>query len=110
MHQVILLNNLATGKIPDLSRHFQVSYQDNPSMDIFQWLNKHFSPVSKHLFDDPAHHQEKISSKCSSLFFVNRIRVSYVYFISIGRKIHKLASKGIYNYLYADEILNPPKG
>lgn len=108
-HQVVLLNNLTGGKIPDVAGHFLDSFQENPSVNILSWLNQHFNPFSRHLFADKAHRQQPDSPKNLSLCLQRWMKMLFGNSGSLNIKTSNLGSAGIYKYLFVEELLIPPK-
>jgi hypothetical protein len=109
VHHVILLSYPISDKVIELSEHYQLHLQKNPALSIFEWINMHFNPVSKHLFANSEHSKPPETHKNVSLYFFRETLDQSDFFNLLKVKKNILEAAGKYKFLFVQEFLIPPK-
>jgi hypothetical protein len=95
--------------VNELTAHYQHHIQENPALSIFEWINMHFSPVSKHLFSDVNHPKSLTGQKIFSLYTTRVMNIYFHYFDPTSGKKNIFKAVDKYKYLFIKEFLIPPK-
>lgn len=109
IHHVILLSYPVSERVNELTAHYQLHVQNNPALSILEWINMHFSPVSKHLFSDVNHPQSQAVEKNFSLYTTRVANIYFHFFETTSAKKNIFEAAGKYKYLFIKEFLIPPK-
>lgn len=109
MHHVLLLSIPASEKVPDLIEQFQVHLQRKPTLNIFDWINMHFNPISKHLFSDVNHHKSPEFQQDFSICITGGTIFRFHHIQLLYAKRNIFEGTGKYKFLFMQEFLIPPE-